>query len=264
MGEQRGGGGIADAHFAETDHIAAGRGHPEHDAGALLDGLGALGDGHRRLFDVIGRAGSHLDVDQPGALIAEIVRHAGIDYRQPEAVLAGEDVDRRTTGQEILDHLPGHFLRKGRHTGLGRAVITGKDQHLRVVQGGGQGLLDQADLQRRLFQQAERAERLGLAVDLVVQGGGDATVGGHDFKRMHPILQKAKKASRPRFPHATAKPCPQASHLIFRQVFWLPDRPGPCVFPEGLSPLVVTWCNGSPRLQRRARPGIEPRSHRVP
>jgi hypothetical protein len=39
MGKQRGGGGVADAHFAETDHIAAGRGQPEHDAGALLDGL---------------------------------------------------------------------------------------------------------------------------------------------------------------------------------------------------------------------------------
>ena len=43
---------------------------------------------------------------------------------------------------------------------------------------------------------------------------------------------------------------------VFRQVFWLPDQSSHRVFPEGLFPLVVTCCGGSPRLQRRARSGI--------
>jgi hypothetical protein len=68
MGNQRGRRRIADAHFAEADDIAA---IGEPDCGLISAprsmAIRALLGGHRRLFDVIGRAQRHLGVDQPGA-----------------------------------------------------------------------------------------------------------------------------------------------------------------------------------------------------
>jgi hypothetical protein len=88
-----------------------------------------------------------------------------------------------------------------------------KTSDLRAVQRRAQRLLDQADLSAQVVP-AGRARRAAWSCgrSCCCRAAVDATAsGGHDFKRMHPILQKAKKASRPRFPHATAKPCPQAS-----------------------------------------------------
>jgi hypothetical protein len=59
-------------------------------------------------------------------------------------VLPGKDVDRRAAGEKVLDHLPGHVLRIGRDAGLGRAVIAGKNQHVRLRERGS-ALLDEAD-----------------------------------------------------------------------------------------------------------------------
>jgi hypothetical protein len=76
---------------------------------------------------------------------SKIVRDAGIDDRQRDAVLPAEHIDRRAAVEEVADHLPGHVLRVGRHAGPGRAVVAGKNQHLRLAQGRRQRLLEQTD-----------------------------------------------------------------------------------------------------------------------
>jgi hypothetical protein len=155
---------------------------------------------HRRSFDVVGGAGRHLGVDQPVAL-AEIMRHAGIDDRQKDPVVPREHVDRGAAVEKVFDHLPGHFLRIGRNARLRGAMIAGEDQQMRLVKLGIETLLDQADLPGDRFELTESPERLGLPVDLVLQGGGQPLVGGGDVEtEMHPILpvNKSKRASRRR------------------------------------------------------------------
>ena len=85
----------------------------------------------------------------------ERVRDASVDYLQLQAVVASENVDRGTAGEEVLDHLPGDFLRKGRNAGAGGTVVAGKDEQLRVVETRRQGLLNLSDLQRQTFELAE-------------------------------------------------------------------------------------------------------------
>jgi hypothetical protein len=105
------------------------------------------------------------------------MRYAGIDDRQAISVLPGKDVDRGAAGQKVLDHLPGHILRIGRDTGLGRAVIAGKNQHLRLHQLRVETLLDQADLFGHFFELTEGAERLGLLVDFLLQAAASPDPG---------------------------------------------------------------------------------------
>jgi hypothetical protein len=131
MGKQGGGGGVADAHFAETDHLAAVVGELASDRCAARDGRLAVVLAHCRLLDEVVRPEGDLGVDQAVA-DAEVVRHAGVDDLQLQAVVASEDIDRCAAGEEVLDHLPGHFLRVGRNAGTGGAVIAGEDQQLRL------------------------------------------------------------------------------------------------------------------------------------
>jgi hypothetical protein len=63
MRDQRGRRGIADAHFAEADDIAALRRQFAHDGCATGNRLGALRLAHRWLFQVIGRAMGDFCVD---------------------------------------------------------------------------------------------------------------------------------------------------------------------------------------------------------
>ena len=181
MRDQRGGRRVADAHFAEADQVAAVHGQVAAELAAARDGRGALFGRHRRFFKIVGRAGCHLGVEQAGPL-AEIVRNAGIDDRQMQLVLARKDIDRGAAGEEILDHLPGHVLRIGRDAGLGRAMVAGEDQHVGLVEIRVETLLDQADLFGHRFELTERAARLGLLVDLVLQRSGQPLVGGNDVE----------------------------------------------------------------------------------
>ena len=176
MGDERGGGGVADAHFTQPQHIAAACGVVAHQFGATRQGGGARCATHGGGVDVVGGAPGLLGIDQARAR-AEIVGHAGIDDRQGPAVLAAEDVDGRAAGKKIFHHLPGDFLRVGGDARFGRAMVASEHQHLWLPQLGRQALLDQADLQRYLLQCAEGTERLGLAVDLVLQGGRQRRVG---------------------------------------------------------------------------------------
>ena len=191
MGDQRRRRGVADAHFAETDNIATLRRQLSDDRRTASHRLGALGRAHRRLFQVIGGAAGDFCVNK-AVDRSKVMGDAGIDDSQRNPVVPAEDVDRRAAIEEIADHLPGHILRKGRNAGPGRAVIAGKDQHLRLLQHRRQRLLQQPDAHGERFQLAERAERLGLAVDLVFERFFNGPVRGRNTERMHPILQKKK------------------------------------------------------------------------
>jgi hypothetical protein len=125
--QQRGRGGIADSHFAEADHPAALVGESVDDRGATGQRLIALRMAHRRLDQIVARAAGDLGIDQSAAG-AEVVRDAGVDDLQLQTVVAREDVDGGSPGKEVLDHLPGHFLRVGGDAGQCCPVVAGEDQ----------------------------------------------------------------------------------------------------------------------------------------
>ena len=84
-------------------------------------------------------------------------------------MLAREHAHRRATGKKVLDHLPRHVARVGRHAPRREAVVGGEHEQLRLAQHGLLGALQQADLQGQRFDAAERALRLGLGVEQGLQ-----------------------------------------------------------------------------------------------
>ena len=61
-------------------------------------------------------------------------------------------------------------------------MVAGTDEDVRHAQLRRERLLDQADLQRLRLQPAERALRLGLAVDLLLQQAAQGVVGRCDVE----------------------------------------------------------------------------------
>ena len=84
-------------------------------------------------------------------------------------MLARQHADGGTAGQEVLHHLPGDVAGIGRDAAGGQAVVARAHQHLRVAQARGLAAQHQPDLQRQRLQAPERAQGLGLAVQLVLQ-----------------------------------------------------------------------------------------------
>ena len=107
---------------------------------------------------------------------------ASLRALEGEAVLTREAVGGGAAGEEVEHHLRGHFGRVGADAGAGQAVVGGEDGQARALELGAQRLLHPADLQGQRLQLAERAERLGLAVDGVAQGREDGGVGGGNGK----------------------------------------------------------------------------------
>ncbi|AKU10421.1 hypothetical protein AzCIB_0516 [Azoarcus sp. CIB] len=181
MRQQRGRRGVADAHLAEADHVAAVRGQRVRElASAGERRVGLLG-AHRRFFQIVRGARPELRIDEPRAL-AEFVIHAAVDDGEPQAQLTAEDVDRCAAGEEILDHLPGDVLWEGGNARACRAVVAGEDHHVGLAELGAERLLDQAELQRQRLQAAEGALRLGLVVDAVLEVGRERAVGRADLE----------------------------------------------------------------------------------
>ena len=107
-----------------------------------------MGAGHGRFHaQVLGAVGdfSRLQLRMHG----QIGGHPRIDHLQRKAVLARKHIDGRATGEHVGHHLHRHGLRKGGHTFGGNAVVGGEHHHLRRVQRGRLGALDQAELQRQ-------------------------------------------------------------------------------------------------------------------
>ena len=72
-------------------------------------------------------------------------------------------------GQEVLHHLPGDVAGIGRDAAGSQAMVAGAHQHLRIAQARGLAAQHQPDLQGQRLQAPERAQGLGLAVQLVLQ-----------------------------------------------------------------------------------------------
>ena len=168
VGNQRGRRRIPDAHFAETDNVASFVSQIAGNVRASNQCSGTIGGIHRRLVNIVACAVADAGVDQPVAL-SKIMRHPGVDDLQRQAVLPCENVDCRTTDEKVLDHLPGYILGESRNAGFGCAVVSGKDQQMRLRKLRCQRLLNPTDLQCQPFELAERTERFGLVVDLGVQ-----------------------------------------------------------------------------------------------
>jgi len=88
---------------------------------------------HCWLHQIVAGAAGNLGIDQSVAG-AEVVRNARVDHLQLQTVVAREDVDGGSPTKEVLDHLPGHFLRVGGDAGKCCPVVAGKDQHLRLAE----------------------------------------------------------------------------------------------------------------------------------
>ena len=87
-------------------------------------------------------------------------------------MLARQHADGRATRQKVLHHLPGHIARECRDAPRRQAMVARTHQHLGRMQHGGFGAQDHAQAQRQALQQAQRAQRLGLVVNDVLQAVG--------------------------------------------------------------------------------------------
>ena len=185
VGQQAGGGGVADAHLAEADGVAAARMPAAHEFRALGDGCVALGGRHRRLLKIVVGAQPLFgeDVFHAGARLSwNIARHAAVDDRQFQRGLARQHVDRRAPGEEVQHHLRRDFLRIGRHTGLRCAVVARKHCDAWRAQVRAEALLDQAKLQRDVLKLAKAAHRLGAGVEALLEGGREFAGEGWDVE----------------------------------------------------------------------------------
>lgn len=90
--------------LAEAEHVAALVSELIGQLRATRKRLLALRRAHRRFGEVVARSSVDLGVDQRVAA-AEIVRHAGVDDLEREAVGVNKNVDRRAAGKKVLDHL---------------------------------------------------------------------------------------------------------------------------------------------------------------
>ncbi len=179
MHQQRGGGRIADAHLAEHQRVAGGRHDAFHQAMATLQGVDAVGLGHRRLFDEVAGAVPNLRLDQARMGAARAV-DAGINHPQVDAVQFREHTDRGASLQEIGDHLRRHLAWIGADAALRRAMIGGEHDTGRVSDLDGQGALDRAQLGGERLETAERTARLGQRVQPPVGGRAAYFIDGRD------------------------------------------------------------------------------------
>ena len=175
--QQRGAGRIANAHLPQQQRIA----------GQLLDQLCAIAQSedallgrHSCAFAAICAAISDLLAPQSwltglwqlvvGVLLtrSKVLGHAAIDHIERHAVLAGQHADRSATSEKILHHLPGHIDRISRHAFGCQAMISGKNDHLRLCQFRRIVAHNAGDSQSKLLQHAQRTHGLGFEVQLVL------------------------------------------------------------------------------------------------
>jgi hypothetical protein len=191
--QQRGAGGVANAHLAQQQRIARQLAHQGH---AIAQGHGAFRGRHGRALAAVARAVAQLAAPQArlarlrelvvGVLFTrrKVTRHAAVHHVQCQPMLACQHADGGAAGHEVLDHLPGHIHRIGRHAARSQPVVGREDQHLRLLQQRPVLSQDAGDAQRQRFQPSQCAQRLGLAVYGVLHALGERSVsqrsdGGH-------------------------------------------------------------------------------------
>ena len=163
-------GGVADAHFAERQHVGAAR----YRLHAIRDGRGAFARLHGRgLGDVAGRQ-----------------VEGGFEHLQPGAVDGADLVDGGAARGKIFQHLRGDARRIGRHALRDDAMIGGEHHHGRAVDGRLGAVLPSREPFDDFLEPAERARRLGQ-LGVARAHGGD---GVRDALGI--CASKARKASK--------------------------------------------------------------------
>ena len=147
--------------------------------------------GHGRFDEVVARAVRRdFGVDQALAH-AEVVSDAGINDDHRQAVQARKHIGAGAALQVVLHHLPAHVLRVGRDASGRRAVVAGKDQHVRLGELRRECLLDASNLECNFLKLPQRTERLRFVVDLVLQCGVEFVADRADVKRHDGTPEKA-------------------------------------------------------------------------
>ena len=164
---ERGGRGIAYAHFAKHDGVAWQR---LHQFAPVLQRLLALRGSHGGLLGAVGRAVGYFAQAQFGVGL-EVVHYAAIGHGHVDVVLAGKYAYGSAASQKVFNHLPGYVLRHASYAVAHQPVVARADQYLRLLQHGAGALQNHADLHRQRFKPRQRALRLGFVVDDGLQLG---------------------------------------------------------------------------------------------
>ena len=124
------------------------------------------------------RTPGDLAVDD-ASVAGQVGIHSGIHDFQLEPVLAAEEIDpARAVGMgEMADLLIGDLTGSDGHALADNAVIGRENDILRMVQGGGESVLDQSGLHSQLFEPSERAAGLGQIVNPGLKRVAQAFVG---------------------------------------------------------------------------------------
>ena len=164
---ERGGRGVAYAHFAKHDGVAWQR---LHQFLPVLQRLLALRGSHGGLLGAVGRAVGYFAQAQFGVGL-EVVRYAAIGHGHVDVVLAGKYAYSGAARQKVFNHLPGYVLRHAGYAVAHQPVVARADEYLRLLQHGVGALQNHADLHRQRFKPRQRALRLGFVVDDGLQLG---------------------------------------------------------------------------------------------
>ncbi len=124
--QRTGGSSVANPHFAADKQLRAALHCTKRTVAPGLQRQAALGLGHRRAVDEIRRARADVQVAHTRQIQRR--RHsAEVDHFELRIQLARQHTDGRATGHKVMQHLPGHFLGKGRHAFSNHAMVAGKN-----------------------------------------------------------------------------------------------------------------------------------------
>ncbi|VVN06978.1 hypothetical protein PS645_03589 [Pseudomonas fluorescens] len=153
-------GGIADAHLAADEQLAARRHGAQHAVTPGLQREFALSNRHRRALDEIGGAGADVEVTY-ARQIQRRVDGTQIHHFQRRAELPRQHADRRTAADEVVQHLRGDFLGIGRHALGHYTVICGENGDPQLIDARFHLALQAGQLHCNCLQTAERTGRFG-------------------------------------------------------------------------------------------------------
>jgi hypothetical protein len=137
--------GVADPHFAKTEHIAT-------RFGSLSGGTQARAKGSDK-----GRLVQRWGL---GKVCGRVVKVQG-NHRQHDPIGAAELVNRRPIGLEVGHHLHRHFGRIGRNALRRDTMVSGKDNTVRSLDRAGMLTLPGGEPGGELFQAAQRTGGFG-------------------------------------------------------------------------------------------------------
>ena len=159
-GQGTGGSGIADAHLTADKELRAAFQGTACAVSSSLQGQLPLGLGHRRAMHEISRARTDIQVTNAGQIQGRRDR-AEVNHLQLRLQLPRQHADRRATGDEVLQHLPGDLLGKCRHAFSDHTVIAGKNRDPQVIYRRFDLALQTRQPHRQGFQLAEGTGGLG-------------------------------------------------------------------------------------------------------